>query len=127
MKAGLPGVVVLLIALFFGGRALTDGGITIPGVEGLPEVQGAPVGSEPLPGAPDPDKELVDFVSFVLDDVQGTWQQQFQRAGRRYEPPNWSCSPRRFTRRAVMRPLRWGRSTVRPIEPYTWTSASSAS
>ncbi len=86
VKAGLPGIVVLLIALFFGGRALTDGGITIPGVEGLPGVQRAPAGSEPLPGAPDPDKKLVDFVSFVLDDVQSTWQQQFQRAGRRYEP-----------------------------------------
>ncbi|HEX2090136.1 MAG TPA: neutral zinc metallopeptidase [Actinomycetota bacterium] len=85
IKAGLPGVVVLLIALLFGGRLLNDGGINIPGVEGLPSVPGA-TGGSPLPGAPDPDRKLVDFVSFVLDDVQGTWQQQFQRAGRQYRP-----------------------------------------
>jgi predicted metalloprotease len=85
IKAGLPGVVVLLIALLFGGRLLNDGGINIPGVEGLPGVPGA-TGESPLPGAPDPDRKLVDFVSFVLDDVQGTWQERFQRAGRVYEP-----------------------------------------
>lgn len=36
--------------------------------------------------APDPDAETVDFMKFVMDDVQQTWSQQFQRAGRRYEP-----------------------------------------
>ena len=85
IKAGLPGLLVLLVALFFGGRALNDGEIQIPNVEGLPGVPGA-TGESPLAGAPDPDRKLVDFVSFVLDDVQGTWQQQFERAGRRYEP-----------------------------------------
>jgi uncharacterized protein len=86
VKAGLPGVLVILLALFLGGRVLSGGGgVEIPGVEGLPQAPGAS-GSTPLPGAPDPDRKLVDFVSFVLDDVQGTWRQQFQRAGRQYRP-----------------------------------------
>ncbi len=42
--------------------------------------------SSPLAGAPDPDAQLVDFVSFVLDDVQTFWEGEFLKAGNTYTP-----------------------------------------
>ena len=38
-----------------------------------------------LAGAPDPDAKLVDFIGFVVDDVQGWWQQDFARSGQTYQ------------------------------------------
>ena len=38
-----------------------------------------------VPGAPDPDARLVDFVGFVVDDVQDFWRSDFASAGRTYE------------------------------------------
>jgi uncharacterized protein len=82
-KASLP-VVVLGLLAFFVIRALGGGsGIDVPGIE-LPR---APAGAgESIPPEADPDKDLVAFVSFVVDDVQTTWQKQFSRAGERYTP-----------------------------------------
>jgi hypothetical protein len=53
--------------------------ITLPG---LPSAQG-----EPIPSGPesDADADLVDYVSFILDDVQATWSDEFTRAGERYD------------------------------------------
>ena len=42
-------------------------------------------GSGQLAGAPDPDAKLVDFIGFVVDDVQGWWQQDFAQSGRTYQ------------------------------------------
>ena len=42
-------------------------------------------GSGQIAGAPDADADLVDFVGFVVDDVQGFWQQDFAGAGRTYQ------------------------------------------
>jgi hypothetical protein len=39
-----------------------------------------------LNGAPDPDAELVDFMGFVVDDVQTTWDELFASAGQTYDP-----------------------------------------
>jgi uncharacterized protein len=39
-----------------------------------------------VPGAPDPQARLVSFVGFVFADVQRSWQAEFARAGRAYEP-----------------------------------------
>jgi predicted metalloprotease len=36
-------------------------------------------------GAPDPDAQLVDFMGFVVDDVQDWWRGDFSRSGRTYE------------------------------------------
>jgi uncharacterized protein len=36
-------------------------------------------------GAQGPDAELVQFISFVLDDAQSTWQKQFADSGARYQ------------------------------------------
>jgi predicted metalloprotease len=35
-------------------------------------------------GAPDPEADLVDFVGFVVDDVQGFWSKDFAKSGRTY-------------------------------------------
>ena len=43
---------------------------------------GVPTAS--APASPEEEK-LVHFVSFVLDDVQGTWEREFQALGRSYE------------------------------------------
>jgi predicted metalloprotease len=42
-------------------------------------------GSGQLAGAPDPEAKLVDFIGFVVDDVQGWWQQDFAQSGRTYQ------------------------------------------
>lgn len=42
-------------------------------------------GSGQLAGAPDPDAKLVDFIGFVVDDVQGWWQKDFAQSGRTYQ------------------------------------------
>ncbi|HUQ39234.1 MAG TPA: neutral zinc metallopeptidase [Acidimicrobiales bacterium] len=49
---------------------------------------GGPVGSTGLrpAGAPDPDADMKDFVTFVVNDVQETWEAEFARTGRTYEP-----------------------------------------
>ena len=39
-----------------------------------------------VPGAPAPQARLASFVSFVFADVQRSWQAEFARAGRAYEP-----------------------------------------
>jgi uncharacterized protein len=46
---------------------------------------GSGAGSGQIAGAPDPDANLVDFVGFVVDDVQGFWQRDFAGAGRTYQ------------------------------------------
>jgi predicted metalloprotease len=38
-----------------------------------------------VPGAPDPQAELVDFVGFVVDDVQDFWRDDFTQSGRTYQ------------------------------------------
>ncbi|MGI8926552.1 MAG: KPN_02809 family neutral zinc metallopeptidase [Tepidiformaceae bacterium] len=89
-KGGLPLLIIMLISLFFGGRCALDGGGGGGGfdigrvLEELTRVQAPAPGAAPLPGAPDPDAELVDFVSFVLDDVQTTWEEKFTEAGKEY-------------------------------------------
>jgi predicted metalloprotease len=78
---GIGGAVILLVlSLVFGQNffaLLGDGDVT-PGPGG-----GAP--SAPPRDASPAEKELADFVSFVLDDVQKTWTEQFQQIGREYQ------------------------------------------
>jgi predicted metalloprotease len=92
VAGGGLGLLGLLIALLLGGNVLGGGGdgggfgIDTTGLDGLdsPTETVAPGGGR-LDGAPDPDAELKEFVTFVVEDVQQSWQEQFQSAGKQYE------------------------------------------
>jgi len=94
---GIIGI-VLLVAVAFLGKSCAggDGGTgdsaaTGFGIEDLEDILGqfstaggASSGEDPLDPADDPDANTVDFVSFVLDDVQGFWDGHFADAGQNY-------------------------------------------
>ncbi len=89
---GVGLVVALLAALLFGTGVLGGGGGAYGGVESpFEEFPGRTGGTQfgdgrTVPGAPDADGELVDFIRFVSADVQNFWQQDFARAGQDYDP-----------------------------------------
>ena len=90
---GISGILMLLIALVFGGvNLLGGGGGGQAGLEPgeitrqLPSGQVPQQGPYGAPRSADPDADVVDFVSFVLDDVQSVWQEEFQRMGQTYRP-----------------------------------------
>jgi predicted metalloprotease len=78
---GLPGIVVFLLFLFLGGGDASTSGID----DVLGDLQGDPAEGEGLPAGQDPDARLVDFMSFVLDDVQNFWEDTFRQSGKSYE------------------------------------------
>ncbi len=86
MGGGIAGLIVMVVLALLGGGKVLGGdgssGFPVPGFDQIPAA--GPPGAEPLPGAPDPDAKLVDFVSFVLDDVQTLWAEQFRAAGESY-------------------------------------------
>jgi predicted metalloprotease len=62
-----------------------DGSFDIPDpTSGFPQAPASGEGQGKVPKGPDPEAEQVDFVSFVLDDVQGFWVGEFQAAGKPY-------------------------------------------
>lgn len=80
---GVVGLVVLLLFTFLGGGDGGPTGIDIDDVFG--QFQPQSEGGEGLPPEADPDAELVDFMSFVLDDVQNFWEDTFTQANKDYE------------------------------------------
>jgi uncharacterized protein len=78
---GLVGIVVTVLILVLGGGGY---GVNSP-FEQFP-AQNQPGGSNAMDRAPDAESELVDFVSFVIGDLQKFWAADFQRAGRDFEP-----------------------------------------
>ena len=82
---GLVGViVVVLITLLGGGGGGGGTGVSLPDIlEQLPSAQEPQGGGESVPGAPE-EERTVQFVSFVLDDVQNFWAEQFRRGGSEY-------------------------------------------
>jgi predicted metalloprotease len=78
-------IIVLALFLILRGGDGGGGGFEIPDpTAGFPQAPATGRGDN-VPKGPDPEAEQVDFVSFVLDDAQGFWEQQFQTAGRPYE------------------------------------------
>jgi uncharacterized protein len=81
---GVVGIVVTLLVMFLGGGDGGGGtGIDLDDVFG--QFQPQSEGGEGLPPDADPDAELADFMSFVLDDVQNFWEDTFTQANKDYE------------------------------------------
>ncbi len=81
---GAVGLIVALLVLFLGGRSVLGGGGGFdPGGVGGGVAPAAPAGQSLNDQAPDPDADLVDFVTYVFDDVQSFWGQQL---GEKYQP-----------------------------------------
>ncbi len=72
------GIVMLILALLFGPSVLDQGSAPTP-VESPGEVTLSPEDSAR-------EEPMVQFVSFVLDDVQESWQGTFTSAGAQYRP-----------------------------------------
>ncbi len=94
---GIIGI-ILLVAVAFLGKSCVGGdgssGDSASGGFGIEDLEdilgqfstagGAAGGEDPLDPADDPDATAVEFVSFVLDDVQGFWDGHFAEAGQNY-------------------------------------------
>lgn len=80
-KMGLPGLLILVVIFAF---AYCGGTGIDPGVGSL-ERPTDQAGADPLDPSLDPDANLVDFMSFVLDDVQNEWADLFRISGLRYQ------------------------------------------
>jgi predicted metalloprotease len=77
-------VVLVLVYLLFVKGGGGGGGFDVPDpTTAFPQVPASGNGTASVPGGPSEDKE-VQFVSFVLDDAQGFWKQQFAAAGKPY-------------------------------------------
>ncbi len=76
---GLVAIIIALLGVFLGGKSLLGGGgfdldSALNGVDQAPTAQ---PGQSLTDEAPDPDADIVDFVTYVFNDIQDTWQQQF--------------------------------------------------
>ncbi len=83
------GLIGVVLAILFSTGILGGGGggtgINVdPRLDPFGGTPGAQSG-ERLPGAPDPDARLRDFVAFVVDNVQDSWAQEFSEAGQTYD------------------------------------------
>jgi uncharacterized protein len=82
---GIGTIIVLVIVYFLFVKGGGDGGFNVPDpTSSFPQVPQTGTGGASVPGSPDEDKE-VQFVSFVLDDAQDFWRQQFEAAGKSYQ------------------------------------------
>jgi predicted metalloprotease len=78
---GLVGIIVFILIQVLGGSG-GGGGFQIP--SGFPSQVQAPGSGQGLPAGKDPQVELKDFSTAVFTDVQSTWKQIFQQAGKPY-------------------------------------------
>ena len=86
MGGGGIGTIIVLVIIYLvflkGGGG--GGGFDVPAPgSAFPQVPQSGSGASSVPDSPDEEKE-VQFVSFVLDDAQGFWKQEFQAAGKPY-------------------------------------------
>jgi predicted metalloprotease len=79
---GAIGVIALVLILLLGGG---DYNVSSP-FERFPSQERPAADGGAMQNAPDAQSELVDFVSFVIGDLQKFWAQDFQEAGRAFEP-----------------------------------------
>ena len=90
-KGGIGGILVMLVLALLGGSQLMGGGgssgsgIDIGDILGQMAGVQQPGTASSVPNAPDPQADEVAFVSFVLDDIQDFWAQEFKASGSTYE------------------------------------------
>ena len=80
---GIVGVIIVVAIYLLASQGGGGGGgfdVPAPG-SAFPQVPQSGSGSSSVPGSPNEDRE-VQFVSFVLDDAQSFWKQQFAAAGK---------------------------------------------
>ena len=78
-------VILVIVYLLFVRGGGGEGGFDVPDpTSAFPQVPQTGTGGNSVPGSPNEEKE-VQFVSFVLDDAQAFWGQQFDAAGRPYQ------------------------------------------
>lgn len=77
---GIGLIVVLLITLLSGG----DLGDVVGQLDMQPSTGSGSAEASPLPREADPDADLVDFMSVVLDDSQAFWDEVFRSSGLEY-------------------------------------------
>jgi uncharacterized protein len=70
------GLITLILALIFGPQVLSNGG----------QDQTGQANGEVAPADSAREEPMVQFVSFIIDDVQNTWSGTFNREGERYQP-----------------------------------------
>jgi predicted metalloprotease len=78
---GLALLVAILVAVLGGGSGLDS---LAPVLEQLQPAGQQPVEAQPLPAEVDPDRELVEYMSVVLDDAQAFWSDVFRASGLQY-------------------------------------------
>ena len=82
---GIGTIIVLVIVYLLFIKGGGGGGFDVPDpTSAFPQVPQTGTGTGSVPGSPNEEKE-VQFVSFVLDDAQGFWKQQFESAGKPYQ------------------------------------------
>jgi len=80
--AGIVGVIVALLVIFLGG----GGGQSFDIGPSLDPFQpSAPAAEDVVEAGPDPESDLRDFVAFVVNDVQNSWDEAFRTAGQQYD------------------------------------------
>ena len=83
---GIVGVIIAIVLYFLVIQGGGGGGFDVPGPSSaFPQVPQTGSGQDSVPQSPSEDNE-VKFVSFVLDDAQTFWKQQFAAAGKQYQP-----------------------------------------
>jgi uncharacterized protein len=80
---GLGGIVILLVSLLLGGGGGGLGDVIdqLPGA--VPQAPAGQTGPQDASGAPPPTEES-EFVTFLTEDVQAVWADEFERAGKEY-------------------------------------------
>jgi predicted metalloprotease len=82
---GVIGVIIAIVIYFLVIKGGGGGGFDVPGPgSAFPQVPQSGTGEASVPQSPNEENE-VKFVSFVLDDAQGFWSQEFQAADKPYK------------------------------------------
>ncbi len=82
-KGGLGvALVIVVVLMLLGGSRIFGGGSGVPGLDGFGDAGTATTQGDTI----DPNDPTGRFVAAVIDDVQYTWNDIFERAGKTYEP-----------------------------------------